>query len=332
MHHLLIHLRVPDTLIHQSNGAIYSGEACFLVYLYHITKGTPFTKMAHFVFGDNPRHLSEMNDFLIHHAYNTFYNKILGTSLNQWLPDKLDVCQELIFNSVESGAIKVIQFEDSQVVDRQWILHHFEYDSFRVFGFLDNFALPTAHPGNLATQREGFYENIQRAIYSGYFCKHGLKVQVVYLPIGLIGSIFITEICQNNNGVLNMSGLNDYLCWLLWGYLILGLFPYLYCDGAYLQIIWQFCHDMSIQCLTEQAYINTKFASELQWIEHCFGNHWTRFKLFWVPHYFHLFDREVKVQMQCLPSFLMSNCYYCLDGTRSGYFGHATPTLKEICL
>jgi hypothetical protein len=237
MHHLLIHLRVPDTLIHQSNGAIYSGEACFLVYLYHITKGTPFTKMAHFVFGDNPRHLSEMNDFLIHHAYNTFYNKILGTSLNQWLPDKLDVCQELIFNSVESGAIKVIQFEDSQVVDRQWILHHFEYDSFRVFGFLDNFALPTAHPGNLATQREGFYENIQRAIYSGYFCKHGLKVQVVYLPIGLIGSIFITEICQNNNGVLNMSGLNDYLCWLLWGYLILGLFPYLYCDGAYLQII-----------------------------------------------------------------------------------------------
>ena len=25
----------------------------------------------------------------------------------------------------------------------------------------------------------------------------------------------------------------------------------------------------------------------------------------------------------------MLNCYYCLDGTRSGYFGHATPTLEE---
>ena len=51
-----------------------------------------------------------------------------------------------------------------------------------------------------------------------------------------------------------------------------------------------------------------------------------------MPHYFHLFDREVKVQMQCLPSFLMSNCYYCLDGTRSGYFGHATPTLEDYLL
>ncbi len=36
--HLLLHLRVPDTFRHQSNGEIYSGEACFLVYLYHITK------------------------------------------------------------------------------------------------------------------------------------------------------------------------------------------------------------------------------------------------------------------------------------------------------
>ena len=94
-------------------------------------------------------------------------------------------------------------------------------------------ALPTACPGNLANQREGFHENIQQAFYSGYFCKHGLKAQVVYLPIGLIGSIFITEIRQNDNGILNMSGLNDYLCWLLSGHSIRGLFPCLYCDGIF---------------------------------------------------------------------------------------------------
>jgi hypothetical protein len=137
----------------------------------------------------------------------------------------LGVSQELIFNSLTTGAIEEIHFKDGQVVDQQWVLHHFEYDSFHVFGFLDNFALPTACPGDLATQREGFYDNFQRAFYSGYFRKHGLKAQVVYLPIGLIESIFITKICQNNNGVLNMSGLNDYLCWLLSGHLIGGLFP-----------------------------------------------------------------------------------------------------------
>ena len=51
MRHLLLHLQLPDTFVHQSNGMIHSGETCFLVYLYHITKGTPFTKMARFVFG-----------------------------------------------------------------------------------------------------------------------------------------------------------------------------------------------------------------------------------------------------------------------------------------
>jgi hypothetical protein len=58
-----------------------------------------------------------MNDSLIHHAYNTFYNKISGTSLNQWLPERLDVCQELIFNSVATGAIEEVQFGDGQVVE-----------------------------------------------------------------------------------------------------------------------------------------------------------------------------------------------------------------------
>ena len=76
-------------------------------------------------------------------------------------------------------------------------------------------------------------------------------------------------------------------------------------------------------------YLNLKFASERQCIEHRFCDHRTRFKLFWVPHYFHLFDRGVKVQMQYLLSFLMLNCYYCLDGTSTGYFGHATPMLHE---
>jgi hypothetical protein len=79
----------------------------------------------------------------------------------------------------------------------------------------------------------GFFENIQHAFYSGYLHCHGLKAQVVYLLIGLVGSVFITELCQNNNGVLNMSGLNDYLCWLLSGYSIRGLLPCLYCDGIF---------------------------------------------------------------------------------------------------
>ena len=116
-----------------------------------MTKGTPFTEMARFVFGGDPRHLSEMNDLFISYAYNAFYNKISGTSLDQWLPDKLDLCRELILSSVASGAIEGIEFEDGQVIDRQWITHHFDFDSFRVFGFLDDFAMPSARPAGSAT-------------------------------------------------------------------------------------------------------------------------------------------------------------------------------------
>jgi hypothetical protein len=152
---------------------------------------------------------------------------------------------------------------------------------------------------------------------------------VVYLPNRLIGSILITEIRENNNGVLNMSGLNDYFCWLLSDHLIRGLFPCLYCDGIFANhstILPQYVNPMP-----EQVYMNLKFASKWQCIEHWFNNHWTCFKLFWVLHcfYFHLFDGVIMVQMQCLLSFLMLNFYYYLDWTRSGYFGHATPTLKE---
>ncbi len=122
------------------------------MWLYHMTKCAPFAKMAHFVFGGDPCLLSEMNNEFISYTYNKFYNKISSTSLNQWLPDKLDLCLELIIHSVSSGAIKEVELEGGNVIDRQLIWHHFKFESFCVFGFLDNFAFPTAGPGNLPRQ------------------------------------------------------------------------------------------------------------------------------------------------------------------------------------
>jgi hypothetical protein len=139
--------------------------------------------MACFVFGRDPCRLSDINDEFVSYAYNKFYNKLSGTSLSQWLPNKLGV---LILSSVLNGAIKEIELEDGNMIDWQWIRHHFEFESFRLFGFLNNFAMTPACPGNLPIQRHGFVENIQGAFYSGYLQKHGLKAQEVYLPIGIV--------------------------------------------------------------------------------------------------------------------------------------------------
>jgi hypothetical protein len=83
MQKIMIHLCIPDTIFHPLNGVLDTGEECFLVWLYCMTKGAPFTKMACFVFGRDPRQLSEMNDELISYTYIRFSNKISGTSLIQ---------------------------------------------------------------------------------------------------------------------------------------------------------------------------------------------------------------------------------------------------------
>ncbi len=49
LHCLHVHLRVPQSFMLRT-GQIYGEEQCFLIYLYHLTKGTPFTEMARFVF------------------------------------------------------------------------------------------------------------------------------------------------------------------------------------------------------------------------------------------------------------------------------------------
>ena len=187
-------------------------------------------------------------------------------------------------------------------------------------------AFPTARPGGSATRREGFLHDVQRVFYTGYLRRHGLKVQVVYLPIGIISSIFITERRQNDNVVQKMSGLNNYLLELLAGIFIGGLYPCLYCDGIFrilVTILPRFTKPTPKLHL-----LNVRMASLRECIEHLFADHRNRFKLFSVPRFLHLFNRGVKVRRLCLDSFSTLNCYNCISGTRCRTFGQIPPTLE----
>ncbi len=139
--------------------------------------------------------------------------------------------------------------------------------------------------------------------------------------------MFITELWQNDSGVLNMSGLNDYLVGLLSGNLVGQILPCLYCDGIFTNLATILPGHTNPT--PEERLLNLKLASPRQCIEHMFGDHRNQFKLFSVPHYLCLFNQGVKVQRECLESFFMLNFHYCLDGTRLQYFGHAAPTLEE---
>lgn len=323
---LFTHLRVPANF-RTTSRHVYNGEECFIILLFHMMKGVPFTEMSRHTFGGDPRDFSKMCDLMIGHLYYTFYNKISGCSLEQWIPRYLHTCRSLIYNALGDGAIFEEQYVDGVVVDQALIRHHFDFDTFRTFGWLDDFALPTARPGTAPTRVYNFTHDIQRAFYSGYLRGHGLKAQVVYLPIGIIGSVFITELRHNDNGAQNMSGLNNYLVRILAGILIGGLLPALYCDGIFavlVTILPRFTNPSPALHL-----INMRMASLRESIEHVFADHRIRFKLFGAPHTLRLFSQGEKVRRMSLVSFLLLNCYYCINGTRCRYFGHIPPTLEE---
>jgi hypothetical protein len=113
-------------------------------------KGVPFTDMAHHTFGGDPWHFSTMNVIVINHLYLTFYHKISGRSLDQWIPTGLHTCRRLIYDALSDGAIEEVEYENGEVVDTRLIRHHFHFDSFCPFGFLDDFAIPSARPRSLA--------------------------------------------------------------------------------------------------------------------------------------------------------------------------------------
>ncbi len=65
-----------------------------------------------------------MNSTFINYGYYQFYDKILGTSMDQWIPGSLHTCRQLIYDALSSYSIEEVEFGDGQVVDRRWILHH----------------------------------------------------------------------------------------------------------------------------------------------------------------------------------------------------------------
>jgi hypothetical protein len=114
---LFIAWRIPTNFRTPSNN-VFNGEECFIIYLFHLMKGTPFTEMARHVFGGDPRYMSSMFDLVINHLYFMFYNKISGTSLDQWLPRYLTRCRSLIHNALADGAIFETEYLNGKIVNQ----------------------------------------------------------------------------------------------------------------------------------------------------------------------------------------------------------------------
>ena len=61
LRNLFVHWRVPE-LFTGPDGHIFSGKECFLIFMYHLRQGVPYTRIAVFLFGGDPRQFSNMFD------------------------------------------------------------------------------------------------------------------------------------------------------------------------------------------------------------------------------------------------------------------------------
>ena len=100
-----------------------------------------------------------------------------------------------------------------------------------------------------------------------------MKTQAIYLPNGMIASVFFTSISQNDNGLVNISGVEYELERVLENYkLINNIYPAIYGDEIYI----------SSTVLVKRNGANDLFHDRMTSArvdtEHCFGSTNSLFK------------------------------------------------------
>ena len=170
-----------------------------------------------------------------------------------------------------------------------------------------------------------FHANVK--ICSGYFRGHGLKMQVVVLPNGMVGSVFGAALRHNDNGMVNLSGLSEYLQSLLAPYRLRnGLLPCSYGDGIFAvtpAIVPRYKNPSM-----HQHRVNMAMSTLRIFEEHIFGDFKTRFPIFLCRHRLRLYEAGEFVRQLIVVCFFVLNCYACLNRSRTRTFGVDTPSLE----
>ena len=132
--------------------------------------------------------------------------------MRQWIPHIYD-SRKAIWEMLNTGygvGVTTDPTDRSQNL-RRHIHIDIPFETFRVFGFLDNTGFRTTAPGQQSRRDYGLFNDVQRSFYSAYFAGHGMKVQALTLPNGMFGSIYVGSWRVSDSGLLNMSGLDSYL-------------------------------------------------------------------------------------------------------------------------
>ena len=326
---LALHLRIPVRVnaIVAGGRRYFSREECLIISLSKLASGDPFIRMTS-MFGGDPREYSSIFRWFITHIFTTFYHKISGRSLGMWAACvdefRLQICERI--NSPPSAQELAIE-PDLQNLEAIYIAP----ESFHVFGFMDATDMRTTRTGSGplpdGSRRIDAFE-LQREFYSRYFRAHGLKYLTIHLPNGLTGSVFGASLSTNDNGLINLSGVCDYLAndvlEVIPGH---QQFPSLFGDAI---MPLTACSQSYYRNPTPlQSYWNRRMSSARMSIEHDYALLFNIFKIMISGDHQLLRNGEhiFRIGIVC---FFLKNCYVCLNGsTTNTLFSSSPPALEE---
>lgn len=147
----------------------------------------------------------------------------------------------------------------------------------------------------------------------------------------MIGSIYICSLRHNDNGVQNMSGLNQYLVQLLDPLYNdennRPVYPALFGDAIFTPLATITRPYQSPN--EEQRIFNTRFSSLREDVEHKFSLVFNLFQVLrcsWRHQLFWNADHVRKLFFTCL---FVSNCYTCFNESRNRQFNLRAPTIQQ---
>ena len=182
------------------------------------------------------------------------------------------------------------------------------------------------------------YNNLLSPFFnSGYFKGHGLKYQTTLFPNGMVAGVYGKSTSHNDIGVLNLSGLVEYLENILHPDFEMdgGVLPALYGDAIFVNvphttIVIQF---NIVGNAAEQEFLrrlNFRMSGVRQSIEHMYGALFNLLHLLKTTRHIKLFRCGQTAYRLGVISFFILNCYTCLNGSAcNSMFNTTPPTLDQ---
>ena len=329
LHLLLLHLRVPQVMI-SCRQYKFTGEEALLHYSYWNRVGGTKVQMGTNKFGGDPRRFTYSIRLMTDHLYKNFYHKTSGDSIRMWIPH-IHTFRYAIWRKLMDGLTVEEGANGTNLVSI-----NIPFNSFRIFGFLDDTGFKTTSPGNERRRVFGFIDDIQRAFYSAYFAGHGIKIQVLSLPNRMVGLVYLGSWRESDSGLLNMSGLDSYLSRLFSEFNMHlpdahGQLPAVYGDGIFPQLSTIVARYQNEEDGHDDVHrrINTCMASVRESIEHLFSIHYHIFALFHDPARFRLLVSGVEVTRMIFNSFLLLNLYICFNESANSDSIVRPPSIQE---